>query len=236
MEFVVEEEAEEDDGTRVEETPQVHSANEVVAGAHELDVQVVVPSTAAENTPTRIPESLEAQRTTINVSRQEDKTLQPESIMSGKEWQRAAPNTADPLLDNSKVGAEQTVSLITKENTSFNTVQGALNEKVFPTTAPAVGTQSTTLSFVWAMVDQVYTVGVDGLYHDQEGMRYHRLGVEGQYMYEQVASVLQEGLDVDRVTSPVAMVTNVLCYVTAETPPPPEIHELLGGELLDDDT
>jgi methylmalonyl-CoA mutase cobalamin-binding subunit len=52
MEFVVEEEAEEDDGTRVEETPQVHSANEVAARAHELDVQVVVPSTAAENTPT----------------------------------------------------------------------------------------------------------------------------------------------------------------------------------------
>jgi methylmalonyl-CoA mutase cobalamin-binding subunit len=51
MKFVVEEEAEEDDGTHVEETPQVHSANEVVAGAQELDVQVVVASTAAENTP-----------------------------------------------------------------------------------------------------------------------------------------------------------------------------------------
>jgi hypothetical protein len=40
---------------------------------------------------------------------------------------------------------------------------------------------------------------------------------------------------VDRVTSPItnAMVTNALRYVTAETPL--EIHELLGGELLDDD-
>jgi hypothetical protein len=39
----------------------------------------------------------------------------------------------------------------------------------------------------------------------------------------------------DRVTSPVAdaMVTNALRYVTAETPP--EIHELFGGKLLDDD-
>jgi hypothetical protein len=40
---------------------------------------------------------------------------------------------------------------------------------------------------------------------------------------------------VDRVTSLVvdAMVTNVLRYMTAKTPP--EIHELLGGKLLDDD-
>jgi methylmalonyl-CoA mutase cobalamin-binding subunit len=60
MEFVVEEEAEEDDGTHVEETPQVHSANEVAARAQELDVQAVVPSTAAENTPTQIPKFLEA--------------------------------------------------------------------------------------------------------------------------------------------------------------------------------
>jgi hypothetical protein len=59
--------------------------------------------------------------------------------------------------------------------------------------------------------------------------------VEGQYTYEHVASVLQEGLDVDHVTSPVAdaMVTNALRYVTTETLP--EIHELLGGKLIDDD-
>jgi hypothetical protein len=105
MEFVVEEEAEEDDGTRIEETPQVHSANEVAIGAHELDVQVVVPSTT-ENTPTRIPESPEALRTMIDDSRQEDGTLQPESIVSEKEWQLVAPDIADPLLDNSQVGVE----------------------------------------------------------------------------------------------------------------------------------
>jgi hypothetical protein len=106
---------------------------------------------------------------------------------------------------------------------------------VFPTTAAAVGTQSTTLSFAWAMADQAYTAGVDGLYHDREGVRYRRLGVEGQYTYEQVTSILHEGLDVDCVMSSVAdaMVTNMLRYVTTDTPP--EIHEFFGGELLDDD-
>jgi hypothetical protein len=32
--------------------------------------------------------------------------------------------------------------------------------------------------------------GADGLYYDQEGMKYHRSGEEGQYMYEHVTSVL----------------------------------------------
>jgi hypothetical protein len=50
---------------------------------------------------------------------------------------------------------------------------------VFPTIATVVGIQSTTLSFAWAMVDQAYMVGVDGLYHDREGVRYRHLEVEG---------------------------------------------------------
>ena len=37
------------------------------------------------------------------------------------------------------MGAEQTVSLITEGNTSVPTIQGTLNEEVFPTTALAVG-------------------------------------------------------------------------------------------------
>jgi len=133
------------------------------------------------------------------------------------------------------VVAEQAGTLTTQGITSDPTVQGTPNYEVFPTTASGVGTQSTSLSFAWAMAYQSYTVGVDGLYHDREGVKYRRLGVEGQYTYEQVTSVLQEGLDVDRVTSPIAdaMVTNALRYVTADTPP--EIQELLGGELLDDD-
>jgi hypothetical protein len=45
------------------------------------------------------------------------------------------------------------VSLITEGNTSVPTVHGAPNEEVFPTTAATVGTQSTTLSYSWAMAD-----------------------------------------------------------------------------------
>jgi hypothetical protein len=214
-------EVEEDDDTHVEQTPEVHGANEVAVALEEVDVQVVVPSTIAENTATRISESPEAHRSTIDVSRQEDGTLQP--------------NRTDPLLDISEVGAEQAVSLTTQGITSDPTVQGTPNEEVFPTTATGVGTQSTSLSFAWAMAEQAYTVGVDGLYHNQEGVKYRRSGVEGQYTYEQVTSVLQGGLDVDRVTSPVAdaMVSNALRYVTADTAP--EIQEVLGGELVDKD-
>jgi hypothetical protein len=75
--------------------------------------------------------------------------------VSEKEWQRASPDTADPLLDNSQVGAEETVSLSTEGNTSVPTVHGAPNEEVFLTTTTAVGMQSTTLSFAWAMADQL---------------------------------------------------------------------------------
>ena len=122
MEFVVKEEAEEDDGTRVKQTPQIHSVNKVAARAQALDVQIVVPNTTVENTLIQIFESPEAQRTTIDVSRQEDGILQPESIMRKKKWQRTAPDTMDPLLDNSQVGAKQAVNLTTKGYTSVPTV------------------------------------------------------------------------------------------------------------------
>jgi hypothetical protein len=112
----------------------------VAAGTQELDVEVVVPSIAAENTPTQIPESLEVQRTTINVSRQEDKTLQLKFIVSEEEWQRALPDSVDPILDNSQVGAEHMVSLHTEENANVPTIQGAPNQEVFHTTAATVGT------------------------------------------------------------------------------------------------
>jgi hypothetical protein len=210
-----------DDGTHVQHTPQVQSANEVAAGSEEVDVPVVIPSTTAENRTTRISESPESHRSPTDASRGEGVTLQP--------------GTADPLQDISQVGAEQVASLTTQGITSNPTIQGTPNEEVFPTTAVGVGTQSTSLSFAWAMADEAYTVGVDGLYYDREGVRYRRLGVEGQYTYEQVTTVLQVGLDVDRVTSPVvdAMVSNALQHVTADTPP--EILELLGSELLDED-
>ena len=86
----------------------MHSANEVVAELKEVDVQVVVPNTAVDNTSIQISESPEAHRTTIDVSRQEDGTLQPD--------------TADPLLDISQVEAEQVVSLTTQGITSDPTI------------------------------------------------------------------------------------------------------------------
>ena len=59
------------------------------------------------------------------------------------------------------------------------------------TTAAVLGTESSTLSFGWAMADQGFTAGADGFYYDPKGVRYCRLREEGQYMYEQVTSVLQ---------------------------------------------
>jgi hypothetical protein len=58
----------------------------------------------------------------------------------------------------------------------------------------------------------------DGYYYDLEGVRYHRLGEEGQYTYEQVAIVFEA--DDNRVSSPAvdAMVSKAIDYETADTP------------------
>jgi hypothetical protein len=58
----------------------------------------------------------------------------------------------------------------------------------------------------------------DGYYYDVEGVRYRRSGEEGQYTYEQVASVFE--VDKDRVSSPAvdAMVSKAIEYVTTDTP------------------
>jgi hypothetical protein len=98
------------------------------------------------------------------------------------------------------------------------------------TTTP--GTDSSSLSFRWAMEDPVYIEKGDGYYYDVEGVRYRRSGEDGQYTYEQVASVFEGTIDDDRVPSPVldAMVSKAIDYVTAHTPPrsptPPELHLL----------
>jgi hypothetical protein len=55
------------------------------------------------------------------------------------------------------------------------------------------------LSFRWAMGGRVYTKIGDGYYYDVEGVRYRRSGEEGQYTYEQVASVFEA--DNDRIGS-----------------------------------
>jgi hypothetical protein len=99
-------------------------------------------------------------------------------------------------------------------------------------TAATVGTDSSSLSFGWAMVDRVYTERADGYYYDLEGVRYRRSGQEGQYSYEQVASVLEGVVDNDQVSSPTAdaMVSRALVLATGESPPreptPPWVRSL----------
>jgi hypothetical protein len=101
------------------------------------------------------------------------------------------------------------------------------NLEVLGSTVAALGTESNALSFRWAMGGRVYTKTGDGYYYDLKGVRYRRLGKEGQYTYEQVASVFEA--DDDRVSSPAvdAMVSKAVDYVIADTPPrsptPPEL-------------
>jgi hypothetical protein len=72
----------------------------------------------------------------------------------------------------------------------------------------------------------------DGYYYDVEGVRYRRSGEDGQYTYEQVASVFEGTANDNRVPSLVvdAMVSKAIDYVTADTPlrlpTPPELHLL----------
>jgi hypothetical protein len=93
------------------------------------------------------------------------------------------------------------------------------NLEVLGSTAVALGMESNALSFRWAMGGRVYTKTGDGYYYDVEGVRYRHSGEEGQYTYEQVASVFEA--DNDRMSSPVvdAMVSKAINYVIANTPP-----------------
>jgi hypothetical protein len=56
--------------------------------------------------------------------------------------------------------------------------------KVLGRIAGAPGTDSSFLSFRWAMEGPVYTEKGDGYYYDVEGVRYRRSGEDGQYTYE----------------------------------------------------
>jgi hypothetical protein len=91
------------------------------------------------------------------------------------------------------------------------------NLEVLGSTIVALGTKSNALSFRWAMGGRVYTKTGDGYYYDLEGMRYCPSGEEGQYTYEQVASVFKANND--RVSSPAvdAMVSKEIDYVTTDT-------------------
>ena len=93
-------------------------------------------------------------------------------------------------------------------------------------TTATIGTDSDSLSFRWTMEGLAYIERGDGFYYDVEGVRYRRFGEDGQYTYEQVASVFDGYTNDDRVASLAleAMVSQAIDYVTADTPlraPPP---------------
>jgi hypothetical protein len=120
----------------------------------------------------------------------------------------------------------------TQEETPVPTVAEEPNLEVLGRTAAAPGTDSSSLSFRWSKEGPVYTEKRDGYYYDVEGVLYRRSGEDGQYTYEQVASVFEGTTDDDRVSSPAldAMVSKAIDYVTANTlprsPTPPELHLL----------
>jgi hypothetical protein len=82
------------------------------------------------------------------------------------------------------------------------------------------------------MESPVYIERRDGYYYYVEGVRYRRSVEDGQYTYEQVASIFEGPTNDDRVPSPAldAMVSKAIDYVTADTPlrspTPPELHLL----------
>jgi hypothetical protein len=133
-------------------------------------------------------------------------------------------------------GAEGQFSEHTEGETHVPTVAKEPNLEVLGSTTTALGTESNTLSFRWAMGGRVYTKTGDGYYYDVEGVRYHRSGEEGQYTYKQVASVFEANND--HVSSPTvdAMVSKAIDYVTADTPPrsptPPELQLLYDCKTL----
>ena len=82
------------------------------------------------------------------------------------------------------------------------------------------------------MEGSVHTERGDGYYYDVEGVQFRHSGEDGEYTNEQVASVLEGTIDNDRVPSPIvdAMVSKVIDYVTADTPP--RVPTLLELQLL----
>ena len=110
--------------------------------------------------------------------------------------------------------------------TSFSNVIVAPSSVVLPSHGVTTGTESTTLSFAWALADHRMTLGDDGLYHDLEGVKYRRVGEDSNYTYEQVASILDGDLNGGSIPSPVAeaMVTRALDYVDPGTPSEIRVH------------
>jgi len=68
--------------------------------------------------------------------------------------------------------------------TSFSDVITAPSSMVLPSHGVTTGTNSTMLSFVWALANHRMTLRDNGLYYDLEGVKYRRVGEEGNYTYE----------------------------------------------------
>jgi hypothetical protein len=115
-------------------------------------------------------------------------------------------------------GAKGQFSEHTQGETHVPTVAEEPNLEVLGSTAVALGTESNALSYRWAMGGPGLHKTGECYYYDLEGVRYRRSGEEGQYTYEQVASVFEANND--RVSSLVVdvMVSKAIDYVTADTP------------------
>jgi hypothetical protein len=72
----------------------------------------------------------------------------------------------------------------TQGETPVPTVAVEPHLEVLGCIAGAPSTDSSSLSFRWAMEGQVYTEKGDGYYYDVEGVQYRRSGEDGQYTYE----------------------------------------------------
>jgi hypothetical protein len=116
-------------------------------------------------------------------------------------------------------GAEGQFSEHTQGETHVPTIAEEPNLEVLGNTAAALGMESNALSFRWAMGGRIYIKMEDGYYYDLEGVRYCRSREEGQYTYEQVASIFKADDDCVSSLAVDAMVSKEIDYVTADTPP-----------------
>jgi hypothetical protein len=167
------------------------------------------------------------------VSRAEDEELRSSPGSNTVHLSQPPPKHMDVDVGARKESAaEGQHSGHTQGETPVPTVAVEPHLEVLRRTTGALDTDSSSLSFRWAMEGPVYTEKGDGYYYDVEGVRYRRSGKDGQYTYEQVASVFEGTIDDDRVPSPAldAMVSKAIDYVTTHTPPrsptPPELHLL----------
>jgi hypothetical protein len=85
---------------------------------------------------------------------QEDGTVALVFTMSKEEWQRAILDSVVGVVDTAEVGAVHTLGERTEAETHVPTEAKAPNLEVLETTAATLGTESSTLSFGWAMADR----------------------------------------------------------------------------------